>query len=188
MKKSAILFLLLSFLGFAQSKKVTTSDIRWKAYKALNADAFSHYGTIKLKAGNIVMNGSDLAGGNFILDMNSIVADDMKNDKKMKLYLEKHLKSDDFFDVKKYPTVFFKIVSVKKTTGKYNSQITGNLTIKNTTKSITFPANVVQKGSAVEVNSAQFTFNRKDFGLNYDVFEDMIIKNDVEMNVKFTAK
>lgn len=188
MKKLALLFLLFSLLGFAQNKKVTASNIRWKAYKALNADAFSHYGTIKLKSGNIVMNGNDLAGGNFILDMNTIVADDMKNDKKMKLYLENHLKSEDFFDVKKYPTVFFKINSVKKKIGKYNSQITGNLTIKNITKSISFPANVVVKGNAVEVTSAQFTFNRKDFGLNYDVFEDMIIKNDVEMNINFTAK
>lgn len=188
MKKIALLFVFFGCLVFGQNLKVNSSEIRWKAYKALNTDAFSHYGTIKLKAGNVVMSDGNLVAGNFILDMASLVADDLKGDKKMKAYLENHLKSDDFFDVKNFPTAFFKITSVKKTSGRYNSLITGNLTIKQTTKTISFPANVVQKGGAYEITSSQFTFNRKDFGLNYDVFEDMIIKNDVEMNVKFTAK
>lgn len=174
---------------FGQNKKVTSSRVEWKAYKVLNTNALSHDGTVKLKAGNVVLKNGQVISGNFLLDMNSITADDMKSDKKMKLYLENHLKSDDFFYTEKYPTAFFKLNFIKPSSSKgYNSVVTGNLTIKNITKKISFPANIVVNNNSVAFNSAKFTFNRKDFGLNYNVFEDMVIKNDVEIKVTFTAK
>ncbi len=187
MKNFLLIFLLFSSFVFAQNKKVNTSTIGWKAYKALNAESLSHYGTVKLKAGNVVMKNGNITSGNFIIDMKSISADDETG--KRKMYLENHLKDEDFFDVDKYPTVFFKIIAVKPNTDKnYNSLVTGNLTIKKITKKISFPANITSDNDGVKFQSKMFTFNRKDFGLNYNVFEDMIIKNDVEMTVNFTAK
>ena len=188
MKKIIVFFVLFGTLVNAQNKKVIASEIYWKAYKTLKLDAFSHFGTIALKAGDITLNSKgEIAGGNFILDMNTIVADDMKGDKNRDM-LERHLKSDDFFDVKKFPTVFFKLLSVKKSaTGNFNSTVTGNLTIKGITKKISFPANVVFNGKNVSVTSAMFTFNRRDFDLRYETFEDMAINKDVEMKIKITA-
>lgn len=190
-KQLSLSLLLISGLAFGQAnKKVNDATITWKAYKALNADALSHYGTVKLKAGNIVTNkNNEIINGNFIIDLTTILADDMKGNKKMKLMLENHLKSDDFFDVKKFPTAFFKLTSVKPNTDKkYNYIFSGNLTIRNISKPISFPVSVVNDGNKTKVNSALFTFNRKDYDLNYNVFEDMILKNDVEMTVNFTAK
>ena len=191
LKKITLSLLFISGFTFAQNNKnVTDATVTWKAYKALNADAMSHFGTVKLKAGNIVTNvNNEIIGGNFIIDLNTILADDMKGNKKMKLMLENHLKSDDFFDVKKFPTAFFKLTSVKPSNDKkYNYIFVGNLSIRNISKPISFPVNVINNGNKTIVNSGLFTFNRKDYDLNYNVFEDMILKNDVEMTVKFTAK
>jgi polyisoprenoid-binding protein YceI len=190
-KKITLSFVLLSGIAFGQiNKKINDATITWKAYKALNTDAMSHYGTVKLKAGNIITNANnEIIGGNFIIDLNTILADDMKGNKKMKLMLENHLKSDDFFDVKKFPTAFFKLTTVKPSIDKkYNYTFGGNLTIRNVSKPISFPVNVTNDGNKTIINSALFTFNRKDYDLNYNVFEDMILKNDVEMTVKFIAK
>ncbi|WP_187478200.1 YceI family protein [Amniculibacterium sp. G2-70] len=183
--------LLVSGLAFGQAnKKIQNSTITWKAYKALNADAMSHWGTVKLKAGNIVTNSNnEIVGGNFIIDLSTILADDMKGNKKMKLMLENHLKSDDFFDVKNFPTAFFKLTTVKPNNDKkYNYIFSGNLTIRNVSKPISFPVFVSNDGNKTTVQSALFTFNRKDYDLNYNIFEDMILKNEVEMTVKFMAK
>ncbi|MBS1550027.1 MAG: YceI family protein [Bacteroidetes bacterium] len=190
-QKTVLSLVFISGLVFGQAnKKISNSTITWKAYKALNADALSHYGTVQLKAGNIVTNANnEIINGNFIIDLNTILADDMKGNKKMKLMLENHLKSDDFFDVKKFPTAFFKLTSVKPNAdNKYNYTFSGTLSIRNISKPISFPVSVVNDGNITIVNSALFTFNRKDYDLNYNVFEDMILKNDVEMTVKFIAK
>jgi polyisoprenoid-binding protein YceI len=49
---------------------------------------------------------------------------------------DKHLKSDEIFDVEKYPTMTFKSTSLKKIKGNHY-KMTGNLTLKETTKEIT---------------------------------------------------
>lgn len=186
-------FILLVFnICIAQnaSKPVVASEIKWKAYKTLKTDAFSHFGTVGLKAGNLAVNSSnDIIGGNFIIDMNTILADDMKGKGKQKEMLERHLKSDDFFDVAKYPTAFFKLISVKKGQGReFNNVISGNLTLKGITKRLSFPANVVNKGNTISITSKMFTINRHDFNLTYNVFEDMIISDEVEMEIRVSAK
>lgn len=185
----SILFILCSFFVSAQTKNITSSEIRWKAYKTLKAESMSHNGTVKLKSGNLTFNGNELTGGNFIINMNTIDAEDMNENPKQKKFLENHLKSDDFFDVEKFPVTVFQIKSVKKINGKnYNYQIGGILTIKGISKNISFPVKVAQNNSVFTLTSAQFTFNRKHFGLKYNIFEDMLISNDVEMNVKIVAQ
>ncbi len=50
---------------------------------------------------------------------------------------DKHLRSDDYFDVEKYPLITFKSVSVTKTGNNY--EVRGKLTIKNTTRDVVIP-------------------------------------------------
>lgn len=183
------LFCFFTLSVFSQSQKITSSEIRWKAYKTLKAESLSHFGTIKLKSGNLLFNGNEISGGSFVIDMSSLDAEDMNDDKKMKKTLETHLKSDDFFDIEKFPVSTFQIKSVKKTNDKtYNYQINGTLTIKGISKNISFPVKVSQNNTVFTITSAKFTFNRKNFGLRYNIFEDMIISNDVEMNINIVAK
>ncbi len=84
---------------------------------------------------------------------------------------DKHLRSADFFEVEKYPDLVFKSTKITKK-GK-NLMLTGDLTIKAVTKSITFPFQIVgwlpgdeQSGGKMGI-AAETTINRRDFGVNW---------------------
>lgn len=84
-----------------------------------------------------------------------------------------HLKSPDFFDVAKYPTLTFKSKSAKKT-GKGKLAVTGDLTMHGVTKSVVLDvegldAEVKDPWGNVRVGAVGTTkVNRKDFGLNWN--------------------
>jgi len=82
-----------------------------------------------------MFDGTKLTGGEFVVDMTSLVTTDDMGDSKAKL--EGHLKSDDFFGVETHPTSKLVITSVKPFNDK-SSTVTGDLTIKGITKPITF--------------------------------------------------
>lgn len=115
--------------------KVSESTITWKAYKVTG----SHHGTIDLKEGALEFDGDKLVGGEFLVDMTTLVSTDMEGDGKGKL--EGHLKSDDFFSVEKHETSKLVFTNVKST-GKNSYEVTGDLTIKGMTKPVTFDVSV----------------------------------------------
>lgn len=95
-----------------------------------------------------------------------------------------HLESPDFFDVQKFPTSTFQSTSIlEKSTGDATHEITGNLTLHGVTKVITFPAKVTKAPDAV-TGTAEFTINRKDFGIVYPGKPDDLIKDDVLLKLK----
>ncbi|RTE52594.1 YceI family protein [Arenibacter aquaticus] len=146
MKKSALSLVLAVFTGFSsiasttidnEKKQVKTSEstVTWKGYKVTG----SHYGTIDLKEGALIFDGNQLIGGEFTVDMGSLVSHDLEGKSKGKL--ENHLKSDDFFGVAAHPTsklVFTKV----KASGKNSYEVKGDLTIKGKTKPISFDISV----------------------------------------------
>jgi polyisoprenoid-binding protein YceI len=83
-----------------------------------------------------------------------------------------HLKSPDFFDAAKYPTMTFKSTKVEKA-GDDKLNVTGDLTLKGNTKPVVFevtytPAAVTgMRGESRRGFSATTKINRKDFGLNW---------------------
>ncbi|MCD9186507.1 MAG: YceI family protein [Pyrinomonadaceae bacterium] len=83
---------------------------------------------------------------------------------------DKHLKTADFFEVEKYPEMTFKSTKVEKK-GK-NWIVTGDLTMKGVTKSLSIPFTVVdiikdQRGGTKMGVMAETVINRRDFGVNY---------------------
>lgn len=78
-----------------------------------------------------------------------------------------HLKSADFFDVEKHPNITFKSVSVKQT-GANKLDITGDLTVRGTTKRITVPATMMFYEGGTGRFRGQFAINRLDYGVSYD--------------------
>jgi polyisoprenoid-binding protein YceI len=83
---------------------------------------------------------------------------------------DKHLRSADFFEVEKFPDLTFKSTKVEKK-GK-GLVLTGDLTMKGVTKSISFPFNVAgfiksDRGTRMGA-TAETVVNRKDFAVNYD--------------------
>lgn len=134
---------------------VSESKVTWKGYKVTG----SHYGTINLKSGKLMFEGDKLTGGEFVVDMATLVSEDLSGNSKGKL--EGHLKSDDFFGVETYPTsklVFTKV----KSTGKNRYEVTGNLTIKETTQKVNFEIAIY--GSKATAN---LTIDRSKFDVRY---------------------
>ncbi len=84
-----------------------------------------------------------------------------------------HLKSPDFFDVEKYPTMTFKSTSVNKT-GDNTAKITGDLTIKDVTKPVVLDVEYHGQakapwGTTSAGFSAKTSIDRKDWGLTWNV-------------------
>lgn len=109
-----------------------------------------------------------------------------------------HLRSPDFFDVAKHPTMIFKSKSVKKM-GKDKLKVAGDLTIRGVTKPVTLDvAGLVGPikdpwGNQKVGFQATTKINRKDFGLTWNkaleaggllVGNDVTITLDLELNQK----
>lgn len=94
--------------------------------------------------------------------------------------LTKHLQTGDFFDAEKFPKATFtstKIVA-DSAKGAGNYTVTGDLTLRGVTKTVTFPAKITVDADKVGVES-EFVINRKDFGIVYAGKADDLIRDDV---------
>ena len=141
------------------------SNLEWRGWKIVKAS--EHKGTISLKEGELKVEGGKLVAGSFIIDMNSIKNTDLK-DTAYQNKLVGHLKAKDFFDVEKYPTAKFEIVSIAEKAAEGSThEITGNLTLRDSARKITFPATIKMEGNSISA-TGKATINRLDWGVNYD--------------------
>ncbi len=99
-----------------------------------------HFGEVKFKDGYFIKTLGKITSGEFTINLNSIVTQDMDNEKANQS-LTDHLKNEDFFNVNQYPTAK---LSITKT--KYHNdtqlKVYANLTIKGVTKPISFQAEI----------------------------------------------
>ncbi len=146
------------------------------------------HGSFGKVSGTAKYDGKDFKGAEVeaTIDASSIDTRDEKRDG--------HLKSPDFFDVAKYPTITFKSKEVKKTGSGF--EIIGELTMHGTTKPVTLHAEKMSepvkdgKGNLHAGTSATAEINRKDFGVSWSkqldnggamVGDDVKIVLDVEL-------
>lgn len=193
LKHFAILALAsLSVLAFTEPQKSTSYDvdttqstIQWTGRKVTG----EHTGKISIKEGKLDMENNQLTGGSFVIDMNSIVNEDLSGEYKGKL--EGHLKSDDFFGVATYPTAKFVITEVEAGKGKQYT-LTGDLTIKGITHEISFPATVNTAGNQVTAD-AKIVVDRAKYDVRYgsdsffDNLGDKVIYDDFDLEVSLVA-
>jgi polyisoprenoid-binding protein YceI len=105
------------------------------------------------------------------------------------------LKSPNFFDVAKYPTITFQSTKVTRA-GDGKLTVTGNLTIKDVTKEVTLDvtgpsAPVTAMGGQHRGFSASTKINRQDFHVSADpgmVGDDIAIQIDCEMTLPAPPK
>ena len=180
--KKIVLAGLVAFVAFSfkgadvEKKEVKTSESKvvWKGYKVTG----SHEGTISLKSGSLSFNEDKLTGGEFVMDMTSLIVTDLEGESKGKL--EGHLKSDDFFGIENFPTASL-VFNEVKSTGKNSYSVTGDLTIKGKTNPVTFSISIYgNKATAslkidrtkydVKYGSASFFDGLKDKAI-YDDFD-----------------
>ncbi|HEX7665095.1 MAG TPA: YceI family protein [Polyangiaceae bacterium] len=155
-----------------------TSKVEWTGSKVTG----SHDGSFTGFTGKIDAVGSDATKSKVAIDIDTTT---LKTDPEK---LQGHLKTADFFDVEKFPKASFVSTEIKAGGDKGASNtVTGNLTLHGVTKSISFPATIAITGDAVTA-SANFTINRKDFGLNYPGKVDDLIRDDVVIKLTIDAK
>ncbi len=107
---------------------------------------------------------------------------------------DNHLKSPDFFDVATYPTITFKSTGVQLT-GEKTGKITGDLTIRDVTKSVVLDAEFLGTGTnpwgaQVAGFTASTKINREDFGLTWNVGLEaggVLVSKDIKIELDVEA-
>ena len=144
----------------------------------------SHYGSVDFDGYLSIENGV-LKSGEITFDLTSISSEDLEGDWKKKL--DNHLKDTAFFFTDKYPTASLKITQFD------GSNITGNLSIKDVTKEITFPA-TVSVSDSVFISTSSFTIDRTEYGIVYasanffDIAKDKVISDAITFDVSINTK
>ena len=114
-----------------------------------------------------------------IIDMSSIQNTDMEGEYKAKL--EGHLKSDDFFGVEKFPTASLNFTKVKST-GKNSYEVTGDLTIKDKTNSITFDISIYGNKATANIKIDRTKFDvRYGSASFFDDLQDKAIYDEFDL-------
>jgi len=186
---TAVLFSSFTFTNPVLEDKtidIQKSTVEWKAYKL----GGSHYGTVDIETGSVQLTDGVLVGGQFTMDMTSMIVTDISGGGKESL--EEHLRSDHFFNTTEFGTADLKITSVNyNDNGRYT--IEADVTIKNTTQAVTFEAT----GNFEDGNfsaSAAIKSDRSKFDVRYgspsffDDLGDKVIYDDFDINVNIVTK
>ncbi|MFC4872373.1 YceI family protein [Negadavirga shengliensis] len=165
----------------------STSKVNWRGYKPTG----QHYGIIPITGGELTVEGNEITAGNFTFDITALEIHDMEKSDENHTKLWNHLQSDDFFDATNYPEAKFEVTEIisygsgnlvedkeefaSDNTPKSASElapdspthwISGNLTMRGTTKNIKFPARISVDNNAVTAH-AGFNIDRTEWGLSY---------------------
>ncbi|MCF6214448.1 MAG: YceI family protein [Flavobacteriaceae bacterium] len=190
--KTHKLFLALALTGF-----IATAQTTWKVDNVHSTVRFSiaHMviseieGNFTSFSGTITNEKADFSDAkiNFTIDANSIYTRNKKRDG--------HLKSADFFDVVKYPSLTFKSTSLQKKDAKHFI-LTGYFTMHGVRKLVKL--DLLAAGTIKDNNGnlkAGFkvtgTLKRSDFGLKYNSVMDnggVVIGDEVSFSIKLETK
>ena len=179
------------------------SYAEWQAARILGEP---HSGKIKLLAGRLHIDNTGITGGSFAFYMPSMQLTDPNPDVKDRAKLLSHLKGPDFFNTDRYPAAKFEITAINPimeptlaekqqdtTTFKTlnpTHTLTGNLTLRDSTRGISFPARIEITDSVVGAD-ARFIIRRTDWGLNYGSeasLGNQIIRPEVKITLSVKAK
>jgi polyisoprenoid-binding protein YceI len=97
-----------------------------------------------------------------------------------------HLKSPDFFAADSFPEITFKSKSVKKT-GASSLDITGDLTVRGVTKTVTIPAEVIFYEAGIGRFRGKFSLMRMEYGIKYQSKLNPI-KDKVDVEFEMTVR
>jgi polyisoprenoid-binding protein YceI len=102
---------------------------------------------------------------------------------------DKHLRSPDFFDADKFPTISFKSKQIRRAGKAY--KITGELTMRGVTREVTLDATLSDAvanpwGKSVRAAKLKGQIDRRDFGVSWNKSLDkggLVVGNEVQLEV-----
>jgi polyisoprenoid-binding protein YceI len=161
----------------------TSSIVKWVGKKVTGDQ---HNGTVKVQSGELKLAGEKVIGGTVILDVNSIQDLDL-TDKTYNQKLVGHLKGEDFFNVAKFPTATFVIISVDGNNAK------GQLTIKEKTEEIVVPFETKVENGVVKA-TGKTTVDRTKWDIKYGSGKffknlgDKVISDEIALEFDIVGK
>ncbi|MDG5491570.1 YceI family protein [Psychroserpens sp. SPM9] len=180
----AVVFSMFSFVNICAQERLkidtTKSDIKWSGEYTFYFGG--HNGRISFSEGYFEKTNQLITGGQFIIDMNSIICDDI-GVKDANESLVNHLKDPDFFDVSQFPEAVLKITSVEYHDSTH-MKIYANLTLKGITKPISFQAEVNFEKKEM---TTKFKIDRMLWGVSYNSkLRDGAISDAIGFEVKIS--
>ncbi|HMJ48921.1 MAG TPA: YceI family protein [Ferruginibacter sp.] len=178
MKPLFSIFLLLSFTSIHSQQLLIPRDEGSKIHFVTKNFGIKTGGDINGLKGNIKLNPKNPATSMFdvTVDVSTIDTDNSSRDK--------HLRSDDYFDVVKYPVIRLTSTSIEKTTDAATWLFSGKLTIKSITKSISFPFTIVPSNGGY-LFTGGFQIDRRDFNVGGN---SATLSDDVVVSLSVFAK
>ncbi|MEO0570978.1 MAG: YceI family protein [Bacteroidota bacterium] len=161
------------------------SELKWYGTDVLNLGG--HQGVVHFKKGYFIKTNSKITGGVFIIAMNTIASIE-KNGVDYDNGLVDHLKNEDFFDVKKYPTSKLVITDTRYHDATH-LWVNASLTIKGVTLPIKFQAEVDFKNQQM---TTLFKIDRTRWGITYESqkysiqLKDKAISDMIDFEVKLS--
>lgn len=152
-------FLLCAFAITKAQKEITPTDKGSKVHFVIKNFGIKTGGDFSGLKGTIKFDPKNPWGASFDVTVNSSTID-TDNDSR-----DGHLKKEEYFDVKSYPTIHMVSTKVQGTTKQGRYQFNGNLTIKKTTKPIQFQFVMEEKDGGYLFTSDNINLNRRDYGV-----------------------
>ena len=172
----------------------SSSQIIWEGSKPTG----THVGSFPISNGTLFVDNQNLTGGKFSINIEQMTNQDLASDPENQGKLIGHLKSPDFFDTQKFPTAGFEITGVAPFVLDSSNLpllenpthlIQGNLTLKDSTKNISFPAKITIDGNSISA-LANFNIDRTLWGMNYkgpNNPQDWFISKTVGLKINLSA-
>ena len=178
------IILIISFIGllaFTPSKNSFTNKTNYNTYLLDTATSkihwnCGHYGYLKFKTGELIFNKKEPIQANFTINMASITNSDINN-KLLQGTLQNVLKSDVFFDVKKYPNAYFESDLIRKIDAN-NYEVIGDFIIFDTGFCHDFKATITLKNDSVYFNTATIILDRTEWGIYYGSAKNLYPKEE----------
>ncbi len=182
--------------GVAYKVDAPRCVLKWTGYKPTS----SHFGEVPIGDGTIYVDGDLIAGGSVEIKMSELTVLDIEGEDRTDL--ENHLKGttsgqeDHFFNVQKFPTATFTILSSEKLENDPvgTHQINGALTAKGITNPVSFKAMVdLSSGVAMKVVAEPFVIDRSKWDVRYrsksfyDDLNDKFIKDEIRFELTIGA-
>jgi polyisoprenoid-binding protein YceI len=180
--------------GEVYTAETASSKIEWVGTKPTG----EHHGTVNITKGEVFVDNGEITGGEIVIDMNSITVLDL-TDPETNEKLRSHLVSPDFFETETYPEARFVFTSVTPYTGEqtgaenFTHTVSGNLTMKDATRNVTFPARIDFQEGSMKVVTDNFIIDRSEWNVKYgsrkffDNLADNFIHDDISLRIMFLA-
>lgn len=146
----------------------------------------NHPGNFRVSSGNVSVANNQITGGEFVINIRSLEVEE--KGEMFQAKLKPHLLSGDFFDADKFNSAKFVITGVEPYERNDNDtsiveganfNVSGNLTLREETKNITFPARIELDENELKAK-ANFDIDRTQWKMNYG--------NDKTLGDKFISE